>query len=180
MKVENRQQLLIVLTAIAVALFIGNTVIFEPLAKWWSSRSDQVRAYKVKVQDGKAMIQREAIITNRWNGMRANALTNNPSAAAQQVINALDNWATSSGAEVNSILPQWNKDSTNYMTYNCHVQASGTLGALSQFIYQIEKGPMAMKINTMELSAHDEFGRNFQLDLQISSLALLQTTTSRK
>lgn len=177
MKVENRQQFLVVVTAIAVALLIGNSVVYEPLAKWWSSRAAQIKTWKGQVEEGKTMIQRKDIIRGRWNDMQANALTNDTSVAAQQVINALDNWSRASGAEVGNITPQWNKDSTNYMTYNCHVQASGTLGTLSQFIYQIEKGPMALKINSMDLSAHDEFGQNLQLDLQISGLALIPTST---
>ena len=35
MKIENRQQFLIVLTAVAVALLIGNSVIYGPLVKLW-------------------------------------------------------------------------------------------------------------------------------------------------
>jgi Tfp pilus assembly protein PilO len=122
------------------------------------------------------MIQREAALRSRWNDMRANALTNNTSMAAQQVINALDNWSRTSGAEVTSIMPQWKNDSTNYMTYNCHVQASGTLGTLSQFIYQIEKGPMALKLDSVGLDAHDDTGQQLTLDLQISGLALILPT----
>ena len=173
MKVENRQQFLVILTAIAAALLIGNTVIYEPLAKWWSSRSDEIKSLQSKIQDGNLMISRENYIRNDWKSMRANALTNDTSLAAQNVINALDNWSQSSGTEVASIMPQWNKDSTNYMTYNCHVQASGSLGALSQFVYQIEKGPMPLKLNSVELTSKDEYGRTLQLDLQISGLALL-------
>jgi Tfp pilus assembly protein PilO len=173
-KIENRQQFLIVLTAVAAALLIGNSLIYEPMAKWWSARSAQITTLRSRVKDGKMMIQREAAIRSRWSDMRANALPADTSLAAQQVIKAFDNWSRASGAEVTSIMPQWKYDSTNYMTYNCHVQASGTLGTLSQFLYQIEKGPMALKLDSMELSAHSDNGQQLMLDLQISGLALLQ------
>jgi Tfp pilus assembly protein PilO len=126
------------------------------------------------VKDGNALIKRESVVRDQWNNMQANALPANTSQAAQQVINALDNWSRSTGAEVTSIMPQWKNDSTNYMTYNCHVQASGTMGTLSQFIYQIEKGPMALKLDSLQLDAHDDTGQQLTLDLQISGLALLQ------
>jgi len=177
MKIENRQQFLIVVTAVAFVLLIGNSLIYTPLANLWSARSAQITKLTRQVKDGKVMVQREAAIRGRWNNMRVNALTNNTSLAAQQAINALDNWSHASGAEVTSIMPQWKNDSTNYMTFNCHVQASGTMEALSQFIYQIEKGPMALKLDSMELSAHDETGQQLMLDLQISGLALLMPTT---
>ena len=105
------------------------------------------------MKDGNSLIKREAGIRSRWSDMRANALAANPSLAGQQVIAAFDNWSRASGAEVTSIMPQWKNDSTNYMTFNCRVEASGTMGALSQFLYNIEKGPMALKLDSVELSA---------------------------
>ena len=62
MKIENRQQFLIVLTLAAVALFVGDNLIFEPLANLWSARSAQIRELRTKVNDGKLLIQREARI----------------------------------------------------------------------------------------------------------------------
>ena len=174
MKIENRQQLLIVLTAVAFALLIGNSLIYTPLANLWSAHSAQIKELRTKVHDGKLLVQREAGIRGRWSEMRTNALPADTSLAAQQVINALDNWSRASGAEVTSIMPQWKNDSTNYMTLNCRVEASGTMGTLSQFIYNIEKGPMALKLDSVELSAHENTGQQLTLGLQISGLALIQ------
>ena len=69
-------------------------------------------------------------------------------------------------------MPQWKNDSTNYLTLNCRVEASGDLGTLSQFLYEIEKGPMALKLESVEFSAHDDTGQQLTLGLQISGLAL--------
>ena len=176
MKVENRQQFLIVLTAAAAALLIGNSLIYNPLVNLWTARAAQIKDLSTRVKDGKVLVQREAVLRSRWSSMSANALPDNPSLAGQEVINAFDNWSSASGAEVTSIMPQWSNDATNYMTYHCHVQASGTMDALSQFIYDIEKGPMALKLDSMELSAHDNTGQQLMLDLQVSGLVLIPQT----
>ncbi len=174
MKIENRQQFLIVLTAVVVALWLGDMVVFEPLGKLWSARSAQITSLSKQVKDGNTLIKRETAVRSRWSDMRTNSLAANPSLAGQQVIAALDNWSRASGAEVTSIMPQWKNDSTNYMTFNCRVEASGTLGNLSQFLYSIEKGPMALKLDSVELSAHTDTGQQLTLGLQISGLALIQ------
>ena len=174
MKTENRQQFLIVLTAVVVALWLGDMIVFEPLGKLWTARSAQITNLSKQVKDGNGLIKREAGIRSRWSDMRTNALPADTSLAAQQVIKALDNWSHASGAEVTSIMPQWKNDSTNYMTFNCRVEASGTMGTLSQFIYNIEKGPMALKLDSVELSAHNDTGQQLTLGLQISGLALTQ------
>jgi hypothetical protein len=118
------------------------------------------------------MIQREAIIRGRWNGMRTNALPASPSLAEQQVLKALDAWSRDSGAEITSITPQWKNTSTNYLTLDCRVETAGTLDALSRFLYAVEKGQMALKIDSLELSAHDNTGQQLTLGLEINGLAL--------
>jgi len=174
MKIENRQQFLIVLTIAAFALLVGDHLIFEPAAKLWSARAAQIKQLQTQVRDGRLLVQRGASLRSRWNNMQANALPANPSQAEQQVLAALDNWSRGSGAEITSIMPQWKNDSTNYMMLNCRVETSGTMSALSQFLYNVEKGPMALKLDSAELSAHDATGQQLTLALQINGLALLQ------
>jgi len=175
-KIENRQQFLVALAIGAAALLIGVNFIGAPLLNLWSARSAQIKQLGEKVREGRILIQREAGIRSRWNGMAANALPANPSLADQQVLKLFDSWSRETGADISSIMPQWKNDSTNYMTLNYRVEASGSLGTLSQFLYDIEKGPAALKLDSVELSAHDNTGQQLTLGLQISGLALLEPT----
>jgi hypothetical protein len=52
------------------------------------------------------------------------------------------------------------------------VEAAGDLSALSRFLYDIEQSPMALKLESVEVSARDETGQQFTLGLQINGLAL--------
>lgn len=172
MKINNRQQFLIVLTIAALALLIGNSLIFEPLIKLWKARADKITDLRHQVKDGKFLIQHEADTRGRWNQMQTNMLPNNTSLAEAQVFKSFDNWASASGAGITEITPQWKNDSDDYMTLNCRVEASGTLGTLSQFLYDIEKDPVALRINSVELGARDNTGQQLTLGLEISGLVL--------
>jgi len=172
MNIENRQQFLIVLVAVAAGLLIGNSVIVEPLSKWWSARSTKIKDLRNQVQNGKSLVDNEKTIRGRWEQMRTNTLPNNTSLAEQQVLNAFESWSRDSGATVTGIMPQWKKDSDEYTTLNCRVEASGDLRALGLFMYNIEKDPMALKLESVELSAHDSTGQQLTLGLQISGLVL--------
>jgi len=173
MKIENRQQFLVTLTIGVAALYIGVNFIGEPMVGLWSARSAQIKQLRTKVSEGTLLIKRGADIRSRWSGMSTNALPNNPSLAEQQVLKAFDSWSRDTGAEISSIMPQWKNDSTNYMTLNCRIEASGNLGTLSQFLYNIEKGPAALKLDAVELSARDGTGQQLTLGLQISGLVLI-------
>ena len=177
MKADNRQHLLIVLFAVAVGLWLGDLIIFEPLAKMWTANSKQIAGLKQQVREGSTMISNAPAIRGQWTKMTSAALTNNTSVAESQVISALNNWSRSSGAQITSIMPQWKYDSTNYWTLNCRVEASGTLQNLGLLIYNIERG-QAIKLDSVEMAAHEVTGQQLTLGLQISTLALLPSRTT--
>ncbi len=172
MKIETRQQFLVVLTIAVAALFVGERLIYEPLANWWSVRSQNVAALRKQVGDGKLLLQREQAIRSRWARMRTNTLPADTSLAEQQVLKAFDNWSQDSGAGITGITPQWNDDATNYVTVDLRVEAAGDLVAVSRFLYDIEQGPMALKLESVDVNARDETGQQFTLGLQINGLAL--------
>jgi Tfp pilus assembly protein PilO len=172
MKIENRQQFLIVLVAIAAGLFLGDNLIYEPMAKWWSARQQRIVELRKKVSEGNLLIRRDAALRGRWNDWRANALPGNTSQAEQQLFKSLDNWSRETGVAISGIMPQWKNDSDDYMTLNCRVEAAGNLETLSRFLFDIEKDPMALKVDSVELSAKDNTGQQLTLGLQISGLVL--------
>lgn len=174
MKIKNRQEFLVVLTIAAFALLVGVNFILEPLGGWWSARQAQIKELRTKVDDGSHLLKREAGIRSRWADMQANALPANTSLAEQKFLTAVDGWSRSSGAEVTSLMPQWKNESTNYLTLTCRVETSGDLGALSKFIYDLEKGPLALRLDSLELTARDKEGQQMTLSTEINGLALVQ------
>lgn len=172
MEIKNRQQFLVVLTIAAAALFVGVNFIFTPLGHWWSARSKQITELRNQVKDGKLLVQREAGIRSHWSEMQSNALPPGASLAEQNFLHAVDDFARNSGAELTSVMPQWKSESTNYFTLNCRVESAGDLGALSRFIYSLEKGPMPLRLDTVELGSRDNNGQQMTLGLEINGLAL--------
>jgi Tfp pilus assembly protein PilO len=173
MKVENRQQMLVMLTIAAAALYVGVNFIVEPLGGWWSSRQAQVRELRTRVADGRKLVARESVVRGHWADMRANALPANTSLAEQKFLTAVDEWSRSSGADVTSLMPQWKNESTNYLTLACRVEAAGDLGALSKFLYDLEKGPLALRLDAVEIAARDKEGQQMTMSVELNGLALV-------
>jgi hypothetical protein len=171
-QIKNRQQLLIIGAIAAIALFAGDQLVLSPLMKVWSARATRVAELRKQITQGKMLVQREQSIRSRWEQMSRNALPNNSSAAEQQVYKAIDLWAQNSGVALSAITPQWKHDSDDYMTFECRVDAAGDLGKLSRFLYSVERDPMALKLELMELGARDKDGQQLSLGLQLSGLVL--------
>ena len=172
MQIKNRQQLLIIGAIVAIALFAGDQLILSPVLKVWSARTARVADLRKKITDGQMLVQREQSIRSRWQQMSRNALPNNTSGAEQQVYKAIDLWAQNTGVAISAITPQWKHDSDDYMTFECRVDAAGDLGKLSRFLYSVERDPMALKLELVELGARDKEGQQLSLGLQLSGLVL--------
>ncbi len=176
MKTKNRQQLLAVLAGTVVALFVADMVIIEPLTKSWRSRATRIAELRKKLDDGRSLLRRDeppkSSLSTRWEQMRTHTLPNNPSLAEQQVLKAFDRWCQDSRVTPTSISSQWKHDAEDFMTVEYRVEASGNLPAVARFLHDIEKDPMALKLQNVELSSHDNNGQQLTLGLQISGLVL--------
>jgi hypothetical protein len=172
MQIKNRQQLLIIGAITAIALFAGDQLVLSPVINAWSTRAKRITTLRQQIAKDTMLVQREQSIRSRWEQMSRNALPNNTSAAEQQVVNAIDLWARNSGVVISAITPQWKHDSDDYMTYECRVDAAGDLGKLSRFLYSVERDPMALKLELVELGARDKEGQQLSLGLQLSGLVL--------
>ena len=172
MKTENRQKTLLIITAVVVALYVGDNFVIEPLIKWWGQRAKEIASLRIQVNDGRSLIRRESVIHSEWDGMRTNTLPNDSAQAEREIISAFDRWQRESGVEITGLLPQWKSDTDDYQTLNCRVEASGTLSTLSQFLYFVERGPMGLKLDSLELGTRDSTGDQMTLAIQVSGLAL--------
>jgi Tfp pilus assembly protein PilO len=175
-QIKNRQQVLIIVAIAAIALFAGDHLVLSPLLNAWSARSTRIVELRKQITEGRMLVQREQSIRNRWQQMSRRTLPNNSSAAEQQVVQAIDRCAQNSGVAISAITPQWKHDSDDYTTYECRVDAAGDLDKLNHFLYSIEREPMALKLDLLELGARDKDGQQISLGLQLSGLVLNTTT----
>lgn len=172
MQIKNRQQVLAIVAIAVVALFAADKLLLTPLIRGWKARAEQIALLRKKVDDGNRLRQRAAGVRSRWEQMRTNTLPNNTSLAEQQLLKAFDRWSQASRISVTAITPQWKRDADDYLTLECRVDASGSIGTLSRFIYDIEKDPLGLKLESVEITARDKEGQQLALGLQVSGLVL--------
>lgn len=172
MQIKNRQQVLTVGAIVVLALFAADRLVIDPLTAMWDAKAKQIRQMRAQLAENQALLRREQAIRVRWAQMERNTLTNNPSAAEQQLFAAIDSWRKDSGVAINGATPQWKHDSDDYMTYQCRMDAAGNLATLSKFLYDLENDPMALRLDSIEINARDKEGQVLVLGLQISGLVL--------
>lgn len=179
MNLSQRQRLLALVAGVAIALLAGDKLVLGPLIKSWKERSERLATLRKEVEEGRALQGRADAIRERWEAMRKATLASENSVAENQMLKAFDRWSQNSRATISSLRPQWKRGSTpDHATLECRVDASGNLGELTRLLYDLENArrvdrePLALKIEVMELSTRDENGARLQLALQVSGLQL--------
>lgn len=170
----NRQRLLIILAGASVALLLLDSLVVSPLTKAWQSRSAEIARLRKSVAEGRGLIERADRTRGLWAEMQQQALPADPAKAEQDVITAFDRWGRSAGVELGSIKPQWKRGaSPRYSQLECRVDATGTLTALTRFLYEVEESALPLRVDAVELSARDDAGHKLALGLLVSGLRLV-------
>ncbi|MBM3829852.1 MAG: hypothetical protein FJ406_04875 [Verrucomicrobia bacterium] len=176
MNPKSREQLLALLAVTAVLLMVGDKFVLQPLTASWAARNKRIADLEKQVVEGAAKLDRESAISDRWKTMRVTALTNDISAAESQALRAFERWGKDANVTVSGLKPAWKRtsDREEYQTLECRADATGSLSSLARFLYQIERDPLAMKVEVVDLTTRDNEGRNLTLSLQLSGLVLTQ------
>lgn len=169
----NRQKLLTLLTLGAIALLVLDKIVTPPLTKLWNKNATQIANLKTQVQQAETRKRSKESLRRTWAEIQASSLTNDTTMAEGQLMSGLTRWSTMSDVRLDSIVPQWKQGSdASFKTLEYHVDASGSIERLGQFLYDLETDPMALKVQTVELTSKDNNGSVIALGLQISGLVL--------
>lgn len=172
MNIKNREKLLAIAAVAAVALLAGDRLVISPLARTWQERSSRIAELRKSLEQGSVLLERERTIRQRWEGMRTNTLPGNVSAAENTVLKAFDRWSQDSRISITALKPQWKRTDEDYLTLDCRVDGFGSIQTVTRFLYEIEKDPLALKVDLVEIAARDNDGQQLALTLQVSGLLL--------
>jgi hypothetical protein len=172
MEIKNREKLLLIATGGCLVLLILNWLVISPLTASWRHRSERIATLRKSLGDGAMLLRREASIRGRWEHMSTNALSSTPTVAERQLFDAFDRWVRESRVTEGSFKPQLKQTDDNYSVMECHAEVTGAYGTIIRFLYDLEKDPMGLQLQGVELTARDDAGQQISLGLELSGLLL--------
>ena len=184
MNLNKRQQWLAIFAIAAIGFFVADKLVLTPLTQSWKTRADRIAKLKDQVSQGTILTEekRAQDIRKQWDRMHTNslawaALQTKPAATAKpeaesQILKAFERWANVGSVSVSSIRPQWKEGEDDYKTLECRADVAGSLEAITHFLYQIERDPLGVKVDTLELTTRNPDGAQLALVVQVSGLLL--------
>jgi len=179
METKNREKMLLIAVAVCIGLLVVNYLIINPLTASYSARQDKIKDLKAKFSTGTNIMASAQSIESQWNRMRTNTLSLNGTVTEGQLFKAFQAWSTSSQVVLVSQKPQ-SKDSDDpaYSNEEIHVDVTGNLTQIFNFLYSVESGPLGLRVDSLDLASRDDAGRQLALGLTVSGLILNPDTNT--
>lgn len=169
---KHREKLLTFVTIGVLALFAGDRFVFSPLVRDWKERTRRIAELTKDLHRGQVLLDRERAIRDRWAAMKTNALPGDTSVAQDEVVKAAYRWAKDSGIGFNGITPQRRRQDDDYVTLEFRVEPTGDIESVAKFLQEVEKDPLALKVEDLEITAKDSEGKLLSLGVRFSGLLL--------
>jgi hypothetical protein len=172
--IPKRQRLLLLVAGAGALLLVLDRLVLTPLGNLWQSDSAEIARLKGLVANGRGVIARSVRLESAWSDIQSASLPRDQAQCEHDLISAFEGWGRTSGVELGSIKPLWKRgESDGYSMLECRLDATGTLSALCQFLYELEKSPLALRTEALGLISDDASGRRLTLSLDLTGLRLV-------
>jgi len=172
MDLKKRERVLLFAAVICLGGWTGDRVVLSPLVKLWKQRSQKITEIKRSLNKGRALIARESDLREQWQEMKRHSLPAEVSVAENQVLQSLSRWSQESRLGVTSLKPRWTQEGQDHMKMECRAATQGRIEAVARFLYDLERDPLALRVEQIEMAARDDNGRDLTLDVRFTGLLL--------
>ncbi|HUU11377.1 MAG TPA: hypothetical protein VM431_12695 [Phycisphaerae bacterium] len=170
MTFSQRERLILIAAVVVLGALVLDWFALTPLL----DRRAEVTAAKDlllgKMQKAETVLQRRRTLGARWQRMRTEGLKPDPGEAESQVLHALGKWAAETGLNLVSIRPERSNQETPLPEINLRAAGTGSMAAVSRFLWRLETAEIPVKIKTLQLASRKEGLDDLSLQLDLSTL----------
>jgi len=166
---SKRERIIAVITVAVVGLFVLNEFLFKPVSDKLQQLETQKDQLRIELDEAQNLFRKRLALEREWKEASMESLRNEVEAESK-VGRALDKWSQMSRLTLSSVKPERLASDQGLKEMTFVVVGTGTLDAVAQFLWQIERAPLPIKIKDMQLGSSNESGQSMSVQLRLSAL----------
>lgn len=174
MEFNRHEKRLALIVALCVGALVADRFVLTPLFGLWTERAGRITELNESIAKGELLVDREEIIKSRWAEMQARSLPDNKSVSESRVLGSISQWTREAGLNLSSVKPRWPKAADTHKTLQVQVLAEGDLESITRFLYSVEQDATALRVESVEITARDEYGSRLRLEVNLDGLILTE------
>lgn len=174
MTAKQREKLIAIVAVACVALVAVDKIVVPPLHELWATRSNRAKHLQLSLNKGRMLVDRRQTIRKRWTDMEEHCLPSDQSTAENLVLKSVSTWTSRSQFNVTSLKPRWVEDRKvkDHKRLLFHAMGEGRPSAVWRFLYELEKDPLALKVEDIEITGRNQQGSIMALGVRFSGIVL--------
>lgn len=171
MVLSKRERIILFVAIVAVVMLVADKFVVEPIG----TRREETKMRKLELQaeleNAQVLFSRRKLMERKWKTLLSDGLRNDAEAESK-IARALDGWSKDAMLTLSSVKPERVASDKGLKEMTFVVAGTGTLEAVSRFLWQIETASMPIKVMDMQVGSSNETGQSMSLQLRLSALCL--------
>lgn len=180
MALTNRERIVMILAGLAIALFIGDQYILEPVLNSRTEAGELKVRLEVELDQSRTLLARREKINEQWNRMQEAGLSSDIQKVEGLVLQFLQKSSAGSSFTLGSIQPERLTKEGQIGQLEFMVSGTGGIDAVTRFLWDIEMADIPIRIESMQLGSNDEDARQMNLQLKLSSIYLTDKSDKKE
>ncbi len=174
MALTRREHIIMILAGAAVVILISDRIVLSPLLEKRSQTRQTRETLETEFQQAQAALARQDILQERWTQMQRAGLTDRTEIIERLLFRLLEESSANSGLLLTSIQPDRQTNQPPLGEIELLVSGTGSLAAVTAFLWDIETAQIPLMIKSLQLGAKDENASQVSLQVKLSSIFLLK------
>jgi Tfp pilus assembly protein PilO len=172
MILSKRERLIILVTAIVLALLALDRYAITPLLDYRAAIETQKQRAATEMQRATALMAHKRRIDPKWRETMAAGLKRDPAEAESQILHAVRDWSAETGLKLASLKPERLPGKKSLQEISFQAVGTGSMDAVARFLWRIETAEVPIRVKELQLGARKEGTDDLTLQLRLSTLYL--------
>jgi Tfp pilus assembly protein PilO len=170
---SKRERTLFIFTIAAVVIWLGQRFVVNPILNIRSGLDSKIESSTVKLEKGKRLIGKEAIIKDNYNNIAAPAkFSGSEEEETAKFLTEVESTAGSSGIRVNEIKPLPAQKKDLYVKFQCELEVEGEMTQIAGFMRNVRSSKSILAIEKITLTSKQSGSNLLRCRIVVSKISI--------
>jgi len=167
----KRERIIAILAVAAVGILVLNKFLIGPVTGKLQQLETQKSQLRIELDEAQNLFRKRRVLEKRWKTALSESLRNEVEAEIK-VGRAINEWSNETRLTLSSVKPERVASDKGLKEMTFVVVGTGSLDAVTQFLWKIETASLPIKVKDMQLGSSNESGQSMSVQLRLSALCL--------
>ncbi|HAU37952.1 MAG TPA: hypothetical protein DCX07_09585 [Phycisphaerales bacterium] len=170
MVLTKRERYVLIGTCLAVGALALDRFVVSPLLDRRAEAEAQRTSLTRKLNQARALLERQRLLTPRWQEMLRTGMKSDPAESESQVLHALRNWAEECGITLSLLKPERLTEKSRLPQIAFQASGSGNMNAVARLLWRIQTAGSPLRATEVQISARKEGSDDLSFQLRLSTV----------